>query len=309
MKPLESLQRWAEPERRRLFGGILILAGKRFFKDDGPTWAAAIAYYSLLSLFPLLLAAGSIAAYFVDPTWAVSQATNLLGDFIPKGNLAIEGIVGETMKDGKGVGLLFLLPLVWTGTLVLGVATKALNVAFEVEKRYSFLHRLLVRLVMLATLGVLFLLALSSSVLLRVLNLALGILPTGTEFLKAVIINAVPGVLVLLAFLLAYRFVPTRRPCWGAARIGGVVAAVLFVAAKPLFLSYVGALARHNVVYGSLAGIVAVVIWAWVVAMIGIFGGQLSSVCQAVLYDGEPIGNVERRRLARDAEPPPRDSE
>lgn len=115
---------------------------------------------------------------------------------------------------------------------------------------------------MLGTLGVLFLLALSSSLLLRVLNFALGILPARSEFLAGVIINAVPGVLVLLAFLFAYRLVPTRRPGWGSARIGAVAAALLFVAAKPLFLSYVGALARHNAVYGSLAGIVAVVIWA-----------------------------------------------
>lgn len=159
-----------------------------------------------------------------------------------------------------------------------------------------------VRLVMLATLGVLFVLALSSSLVLRVLNFALGVLPTGSEFLSGLIINAVPGVLVLSAFLLAYRFVPTRRPGWGAARFGAVVAALLFVAAKPLFLSYVGAVARHNVVYGSLAGIVAVVIWAWVVAMIGIFGGQITSVFQAVVYDGEPIENVERRHRAKNGD-------
>jgi uncharacterized BrkB/YihY/UPF0761 family membrane protein len=83
------------------------------------------------------------------------------------------------------------------------------------------------------------------------------------------------------------------------------VATVIFLAAKPLFLGYVQTLAGHNVVYGSLAGIVAAVIWAWVVAMIGLFGGQITSHCQSVILDGERIEDVERRRLA-DADGPPR---
>ena len=298
-----------KPEQLRLLARLFRLAGKRFFNDDGATWAAAIAYYSLLSLFPLLLAAGSIASWFVDPKWAVLEATDLLGDFVPKGQVAIEGIVKKTLDAGQGAGLLFILPLIWTGTLVFGAVTKALNVAFEVEKRYGFFQRLLVRLLFLLTLGIIFLLALSSSLLLRLLNSALGILPGGSEFLASVIINAVPGALVLLAFLLAYRFVPTRRPGWRAALIGAVIAALLFLAAKPLFLGYVGALARHNIVYGSLAGIVAVVIWAWVVAMIGIFGGQITSLCQSVIFDGEPIADVKRRRLRGNVDSPARDSE
>lgn len=48
-------------------GRMLAQTGKDFGEDDGPQWAAAVAYYALLSLFPLLLAVDSIAAYFVDP--------------------------------------------------------------------------------------------------------------------------------------------------------------------------------------------------------------------------------------------------
>ena len=294
----QKIRRWLKRDRLGLLWRILQLAARGFFKDDGPTWAAAIAYYSLLSLFPLLLAAGSIASYFVDPNWAVLQATALLGDFLPKGRLAIEGIVKTSIQAGRGAGLLFILPLIWTGTLVFGTITKALNVVFEVERRHSFLKRMLVRFVMLLTLGGVFLLALSSSPLLRLLNFTLGILPVGREFIAQVVITAVPAVLVLLAFLLAYRFVPTRRPGWRAALIGAVVAMLLFVAAKPLFLGYIFALTRQNVVYGSLAGIVAAVLWAWVVAMIGLFGGQITSHCQSVIFDGKPIDEVERRHLA-----------
>jgi membrane protein len=167
-----------------------------------------------------------------------------------------------------------------------------------VEKRYSFRKSMLVRLMMLLTLGAVFLLALSSSLLLHLLKVTLGILPADREFIAQAVSNAVPALLVLLAFFLAYRFVPTRRPGWRAALIGAVVSMLIFVAAKPLFLGYVKAAAGHNIIYGSLAGIVAAVVWAWIVAMIGLFGGQITSHCQAVLFDGVPIEVVERRHLA-----------
>lgn len=133
---------------------------------------------------------------------------------------------------------------------------------------------MIVRLMMLLTLGAVFLLALSSSLLLRLLKFTLGILPAERGFIAQVLIDAAPSLLVLLAFLLAYRFVPTRRPGWPAALIGAVVAMIAFVAAKPLLLDYVQAMSGRNIIYGSLAGIVAAVVWGWVVAMIGLFGGQ-----------------------------------
>src|SRR4051794_17184401 len=82
-------------------GSVLVLAGRGFLHDYGGSWAAAIAYYSLLSIFPLLLAAGSIASFFVDPVWAVHQATSYLGDLLPGGPEAIERIVKQTLQTGR----------------------------------------------------------------------------------------------------------------------------------------------------------------------------------------------------------------
>ena len=78
MTSLQDLRSWLNRDGRRWLWRILKLATRNFFKNEGPTWAAAIAYYSLLSLFPLLLAAASIASYFVDPSWAVLQALSLI---------------------------------------------------------------------------------------------------------------------------------------------------------------------------------------------------------------------------------------
>lgn len=281
-----------------LFARLMVVGGRAFLHNNGPSWAAAIAYYSLLSIFPLLLAAGSVASYFIDPQWAVLQVTALLGDFLPKGRLAIESIVKETLDVG-GLGLLFFLPMVWTGTLVFGALTKALNIAFEGTNDRDYLRQMKVRLVMLLSLGIIFGLALGSSTLLQAIQALLGVLPLGGDFLVAVLLGVAPTFLLMIGFLLTYRFVPARRPGWRAAFVGATIASFAFVIAKPLFLGYVLVLARYNFVYGSLGGIIAAVIWAWVVSMIGIYGGQMASLWQSVMVDGETLAAVERRHLSR----------
>ncbi|OYW77743.1 MAG: hypothetical protein B7Z37_02305 [Verrucomicrobia bacterium 12-59-8] len=302
MRSRHSFLHWFKPEQWLFFARLLAVGGRAFLRNNGPSWAAAIAYYSLLSIFPLLLAAGSVASYFIDPQWAVLKVTALLGDFLPKGRVAIEAVVKETLEGG-GVGLLFFLPMIWTGTLVFGALTKALNIAFQGTNHRSYLRQMKVRLIMLLSLGVIFGLALGSSTLLRVIQATVGILPVGGEFLLALLRGVAPTLLLLLGFLLTYRFVPAKRPGWRAAWVGASVASLAFVIAKPVFLGYVQVLARYNFVYGSLGGIIAAVIWAWVVSMIGIFGGQITWLWQCVVVDGESLEVVERRCLSRQHKP------
>ena len=280
-------------------GQFLLLAGRDFLQDNGPSWAAAVAYYSLLSVFPLLLAVGSIAAFFVDPQWAVHQVSDHLGNFLPKGGDDIERIVRKTLSAGRGGGLFSILVLLWTGSLVFATLTKALNVAYDTAEKYGILKRTFVRLLMLLTVGLLFLFALSAGLVIRVLWNVLSILPVGREIVFALVVNAVPAVLLLAAFTLTYRLVPQRRPGWRAAGVGAAVATLLFLAAKPLFLGYVQTLARYNVIYGSLAGIIIVVLWAWIVAMITLFGGQISAHGQAVFIEGQSLEAVRRAHLDR----------
>lgn len=292
-----ALSGWV-PKALRSSVRVLVLAARDFLRDNGPTWAAAITYYSLLSLFPLLLALGSIAAYFVDPQWAVQKATDYLGAYLTRGQAEIETIVKHALAAGRGGGLLFVLPLLWTGSLVFGTFTRALNVVFEAEERYSFLKRAMIRLAMLLTLGVLFIVALISPLVLRILRSMLGIF-SGSDRLFDLALALVPAGGLLLTLFLAYRFVPRSRPDWRAAAFGAAVATALFFAARPLFLGYVRELAAYDVIYGSLTGMIVAVLWVWVVAIIALFGGQIASHSNAVQIRGEPIEEVERRHLRR----------
>jgi membrane protein len=285
-------------DRAERFSKTLFQAVKDFMHDSGPQWAAAIAYYSLLSAFPLLLAIASIAAFFVDPQWAIEQATSFLDEFLPQGAGQVESVVQGAIEARGSVSVLSILSLLWTGSRVFGVVTKALNIAFDVEETYSFFKRILVELAMLLTVGLLFILALSSGPILGLLASVIQVLPA-EGFIYQLITEIIPAVLLLLAFFLTYRFIPRRNVDWRAALLGAGLATILFVVARPLFSFYLGRFANYNLIYGSLAIVIILVLWAWIVSAILLLGGEVVSHVQRMILEGKTPEEVEQQHLKR----------
>lgn len=286
-------------ERSRQIGATVVQAGRDMATDSAFQWAAAIAYYSLLSLFPLLLAAASIAAYFVEPEEAVSRFTMLFGEFVPQGEGQIERIVQEAIAARGTTGFLSTLTLLWSGSRVFAALTIALNVAYDSDETYGFFKRLLVELVILLTVGLVFILALASNFLIDLLWSLLRVLPARQGLVYAIIRQSVPPALLFIAFALIYRFVPRRKPSWLAALISGIVATLLFIIARPLFVGYIERFGEQNIIYGSIAIVIIMVLWAYIVALITLFGGELTAHIQQMIIEGRPAEEIEQRHQER----------
>jgi membrane protein len=286
-----------ENRRGRRVWVMLLVSVKDFFHDQGPKWAAAIAYYSLLSAFPLMLAAASIAAYFVEPEWAVEQLSQILQQFLPEATERVESIVESAVEARAAAGVLSFAGLLWTGTRVFGAMTVALNIAAGAEEHYGPIKRFGIEILMLLTLGVIFVLAFAGQLTIGFLWQMLG-REAGT-LSYAVVNQVLPIALLFLAFFLSYRFVPRRRTDWQAALMGSSVAIILFLLARFLFLYYVRRLGDYDVIYGSLGIAVVLLIWAWIVANILILGGEVTSHTQEMLIEGKPAEEVERGHLVR----------
>jgi membrane protein len=278
---------------------VLVQSAKDFFVDDSPQWAAAIAYYSLLSAFPLLLAIASIAAYFVDPAWAVDQAARLLDAFLPAGAFEIEETITNAIDARGTVSLLSIGTLLWTGSRVFGAVTKALNIAFSVDEPYSFWKRTLVELLMLLSVGLLFVLALTSRYLIVLLwDQAQNTAENNSLFITT-LRGILPAFLLLLSLFLIYRFVPRTKVDWRAALVGGALAAGAMLIARPIFITYLNRFASYNLIYGPLAVVVIVVFWAWIMALIFLFAGQVTAHTHQIIIQGQTIEEVERAHKER----------
>lgn len=203
---------------------------------------------------------------------------------MPTGEQQIEEIVQGAIDAKQAAGILSIASLLWSGTRIFGALTKAMNRAYDIDDDYGFLRRFLVEALMLVTIGVLFVLALGARLILGPLAQAIGFLPGDGGPLLALLPPAASGVLLLLAFFMLYRFVPRRQPDWQAALAGAGVATVLVLLARPLFLYYVRRFGDYNVIYGSVAIVVILIFWAFIVAAITILRAEIASHVQVEYY-------------------------
>ena len=279
---------------------LLIQSVKDFVNDNSPQWAAAIAYYSMLSIFPLLLAATAIAAYFVDPQWAIQQGTQLLGRFLPGSVNFVRQVIENIVQTRGQVGIVSILLLIWSGSRVFGVITKALNIAYDVSEPYGFLKRTLIELMMTLTLGILFLVALGSRTVLSFIDglVPLPALQQGVAY--QLLAYAIPAALLLVSLYLIYRYVPRRRITKGAAFAGAVLFTLLFLVAQPLFTGYINTFAHYNLVYGPLAIVVTLILWIWISSNLLLLGGEFASHIEDMLVDQKSEKEVETHHQQRD---------
>jgi membrane protein len=282
----------------RLLANAFIQALRDAFADNVTQWAAAIAYYIFLSLFPLLLAAVSLSAYFVSPDWAVGKAILLLREFVPEGDDAVQRIIRGAIHDAHPyAGIVSLLILLVLGSRAFGALSRALNIAYEGEQTGSLARRIAIEIVMMAAVGVLFICTLFSHYVLLFLSTVVRLLPGETDATFTVIAQLMRVLLVFTAFYLIYRFVPRKRLNWKSIALGAVIATSLLVAARPLFYGYVQNLANYNLMYGGIAIAVVLLVWGWVAAFITILSGEMASHFQTMVLEGARAKTVDRKRM------------
>jgi membrane protein len=279
---------------------ILILgcSGYDFVVDSGIYWSAAVAFYGLLSIFPLALAGIAAAAWFIDPHWAAEQASQLLGEVMP-GSDSIHAIIAKADPTHFRAGVFSVALLVVAGSRVFGALIRALNIACDADEIYRFSHRLLVELGMLLSVGLLFLAALISSMLFPVLGYATEPIPFARTMAVALVSWTLPALLLLAGFFCLYKFVPRWRCNWQSVLIGAAAATAGCLGARPLFLAYIGRLASYKHVYGWLAIGVVFLVWMQIVVVITLYCGELASHIQMMVYEGLSGEEVRRRHRAR----------
>jgi membrane protein len=249
---------------------LLWRAARDYTSHGGAVYAAAMSYYVLFSLFPLLLLGVAVLGLLVrDPAFQERVVSAIVAQFPPEMQLRdqIETVVaGVSDRSITVVG-------------VFGTLRRALNRAFDVPGAQSFVQGKLMDL--LSVLGVLGLVLLSIAV-----SAVLGLLRGRADVYLAGGLATVTwaGVYFLVSFglsfvtfLVVYRLVPQRR--MGVAELwpGALLAALGFEGAKAGFGLYIANFGRYQEVYGALSGAVLFLFFVFVVATIVIFAAEVTA--------------------------------
>ena len=277
---------------------------EEFFADNCTQMAAAISYYVLFSLFPLLIFLAGILGLFLQDSQLQRDIIDEVLDFVPlsedKGRdqvtEAVEGVAGV----GSGaLGLFGLLGMAWSASSMFGVIRRSINAAFDLDYRRPLVQGKLLDLAMVPALGLFFLASIAATGFLRVVRQRsedipnLGDVADSAGPLWDVASFLLPLVISFTAFGLLYWIVPATnvpaRNVWP----GAVVAAVLFEVAKILFSIYLEHFSSYDLVYGSLGAVAAFLVWIYLSANIMLLGAEVAAEYPRVRrgdYDQTPPG-------------------
>lgn len=256
---------------------------REFSEDRGLLFAAAISFFGLISLIPLLLLAVAVLGYITGSYDAArEQVVSVVRNFIPVGTEALEQNLQAVSRQSGLLGGLGLLGLLWVGSQVFVILQQVMNVALGAKARVGFLRARATALAVVIVVGVLFALSVGiTSLLTAIRDFDVRIWSLGTDDLEVVwdfLGVLMPFVISILAFGLAYRFLPSKRIGTAGPIIGGITAGLLFEVAKHAFRWYVTDIANFSRIYGSLGGVVILVLWIYYVSVIAVLGAEVASV-------------------------------
>lgn len=255
--------------------------------DNGSLIAAAVSFYVFMSIVPVAVLAVAVVGYLLG---SAERAQDIIlcyvGQLSP--GVAVEGArdirqVVEGVIRGRhtatGLGLAALL---WAGTTVVVNLEQAINLAWGVrEKRGPIAQRLLavgVLVVMGVLLGLSFLITTAANTLRSLDVRVMGLAPSNWPWVWSLIGYAVPLLLSVATFTLFYKVVPNTRVRFREALLGGVFAGVAWEAAKYGFSYYATHFGDYGKVYGSLGGIILLLIWIYYSSVVTIMGAEVASI-------------------------------
>ncbi len=292
----EALQRWNEKvweTRQRLVRiwvrldarsngwlGICERTYKRFLEHQGNANAAAIAYYTLFSVFPLTLLLISVGSFFLDPAQAQEAALALVGAYLPTAVELVQRNIERVLELRGTAGIIGVLGFVWSGSGVFGSLSRAINRAWDVERpRPAWAERALAA-GMVLLIALLFFLSLFSTaafeLVARLSTFVLGEPPVPPGLLMNLSSRILPYVFTLLFFSLLYRILPYTKIAWAEVWPGALLAGFAWEVAKYGFTFYLTGFASYSLVYGSVAAIIALLLWSYISGVIILLGAEFT---------------------------------
>jgi membrane protein len=266
--------------RIRLMWSVLTTAADDWLRHRDARLGAALAYYSVFSLGPLLLIVVSIAGLFFGGEAVNSAITGQFRDLLgPLGSQAVEAMLKGAQSSDKGL-LSAVVGSVLLAVAALGIVVQlkdALNTIWETREPesaglWSYLRTYLISFAGVMGLGFLLAVSLVVSTALTAVSTRLGL----TESLLSQFANLVVSLGVLAAlFALMFRWFPDAPVAWRDALLGGLMTSVLFNAGKGVISWYIGSQGLDST-YGAAASIVVLLVWVYYTSQIVLFGAEVT---------------------------------
>jgi membrane protein len=275
---------------------ILKRTFKQFSEDQLTTWAAALTYFGVLSLFPMLLALVSVLGV-IGPS-ATQPLLDNLSTVAPGPAKDILTNVLNSLEQNQGGSLVALIiglaAAIWSASGYIAAFMDASNNVWDVPEGRPIWKKIPVRLGVTIVLLVLLTITSLAIVFTGPVAQKVGdIIGLGDTFVSVWGIAKWPILLLIVSFMISllYWACPNvKQPGFPWVTPGGLLAVILWLIASALFALYVANFSSYNKTYGSLGGVIVFLIWLWITNIIILLGAEFNSEMERskAIQEGHP---------------------
>jgi membrane protein len=268
---------------KQSIAGVLKRTFKEFSKDNLTDWAAALTYYSIMSIFPALIALVSVLGLLGDS--ATQPLIDNIGAVAPGPAKEIVTSAIENLQKNQGAaGFAFIASLavaLYSASGYVAAFMRASNSIYDVEEGRPIWKTIPTRLGVTVVLLVLLAMTGIGVAVTGGLAKAVGdVIGVGDTAVTVWDIAKWPVLLLLVSFMFAFLYwaAPNvKHPKFRWVSPGGVVAVVIWILASAAFAFYVASFGSYNKTYGALGGVIVFLVWLWITNLAILFGAELNA--------------------------------
>jgi membrane protein len=268
---------------KRSWSGVIKRAGREFSADNITDWAAALTYFGVLSIFPMLLVLVSVLG-LIGQSVTQPLVDNLGGVAPGPAKQIVTSAIGNLQRGQGTAGVLFfvgLLGALWSASGYVAGFMRASNVIWDVEEGRPIWTTIPVRVGVTTLLLVLLTICALAVVLTGPLAREVGgVVGLGAAAVTAWDIAKWPVLILIVSLmivLLNYASPNVKHPKIQWVTPGSVLAVVLWLAASAIFALYVANFGSYNKTYGALGGVIVFLTWLWITNIAILLGAEVNA--------------------------------
>jgi membrane protein len=271
-------------------------------EDNLTDWAAALTYYGLLALFPALVAMVSLLGLFGDPETTTSSLIEIITSIGPESAAqTFSGPIESLTSNQSAAGFAFIVGLavaLWSASGYVGAFMRASNVIYETPEGRPFWKlrplQLVVTLLMIILVVALALgLVLTGPVVDAVAG-PIGLSDTAVSVWNIAKWPAMAAIFILMVDVLYYASPNVKLRGFKWVTPGSLVAIVVWAIASAAFALYVANFGSYDKTYGTLGGLIALLVWFWISNLAILFGHELNAERERSVEIDEGQSRAER---------------
>jgi membrane protein len=281
-----------------------------FQEDNLSDWAAALTYYGLFSLFPALIAMVSLLGIFGDPKTTTEKLTEIITEIGPQsGAETFEGPIKSIVENQTAAGFAFVFGLavaLWSASAYVGAFIRASNIIYETPEGRPFWKlrplQIAVTLAMIVMMALLAIGLVLTGPVVEAIAGPVGLSGTAVDVWNIAKWPVMAAIFIVMVNVLYYTTPNVKLRGFKWVTPGAILSIVVWAIASALFAFYVANFGSYDKTYGTLGGLIVLLLWFWITNLAILFGHQMNAERErsAEIEEGLPRAEKEIQLEPRD---------